>query len=260
MLPILFWILCTIVVFAMIKSLFASFYDIYSNKNISRILDGLLFVTVIIFQSILYNQQYKNIKDTSIFNLYIALPIVFIVLPIFAIITFFPELNIIGPFSNTFGYLLIVMGGVKNIYLSLLDNKGDNEKLITALTRNVSLVVNDMQVGDKFWENIANLINKKIFKNPSDNTLTSNRTRMQEKGSSTVIDPAAAVSSVLEAATPFTRGGGKETKTLSYNSSCVEGKACNAYKSLYRLLCLLKKKVFIFLIISFFDAFCFFYI
>ena len=88
------------------------------------------------------------------------------------------------------------MGGVRNIYLSLLNNnKGGNEKLITALTRNVSLVVNDMPVGESFWEKMKALIGQGIFKN------------IETK------------------------------KELLYNTNCEKDPICNAYKSLYRLIC-----------------------
>ena len=83
MLPVLIWILFTIILFAMVKLIIASLTDIYTNKYYSKIIDGLFFFTIVIVQSILYNQKYTNVKDTSIFNLYIALPIIFIILPHF---------------------------------------------------------------------------------------------------------------------------------------------------------------------------------
>lgn len=222
MLPVLMWILFTIILFAMVKSIIASLTDIYTNNYYSKIIDGLFFFTIVIVQSILYNQKYTNVKDTSIFNLYIALPIIFIILPIFAIITFLPQLNIIGPFSNTFGYLLIVMGGVRNIYLSLLNNnKSDNEKLITALTRNVSLVVNDMPVGEPFWTKMKTLIDKRIFK----------EVKLKDATSSVELPE---IKSKLHQ-----NGGanGSKQNNLSYNSKCEKDPICNAYKSLYRLIC-----------------------
>ena len=220
MLPVLMWILFTIILFAMVKSIIASLTDIYSNNYYSKIIDGLFFFTIVIVQSILYNQKYTNVKDTSIFNLYIALPIIFIILPIFAIIILLPQLNIIGPFSNTFGYLLIVMGGVRNIYLSLLNNnKGGNEKLIMALTRNVSLVVNDMPVGEPFWEKMKTLIGKRIFKKADIGNVTQEIELTKIKS------------------TQIGGANGSKQNNLSYNSKCEKDPICNAYKSLYRLIC-----------------------
>lgn len=248
MLPVLMWILFTIILFAMVKSIIASLTDIYTNNYYSKIIDGLFFFTIVIVQSILYNQKYTNVKDTSIFNLYIALPIIFIILPIFAIITFLPQLNIIGPFSNTFGYLLIVMGGVRNIYLSLLNNnKSGNEKLITALTRNVSLVVNDMPVGQPFWTKMDTLIKKEYFKKAKNADDAAPRSPLPPSPAPLGTETRNAFSEAfLTFFTRFGQFGGtrgsrdiNETSTegLSYNSSCAEGSVCNAYKSLYRLIC-----------------------
>ena len=172
MFPIFFIITIISVLFILVKCIIASGVDLYSKndkggkqgnrKIISIVIDSLFFVSVVITQIIMFVDLYPNIKDHSIFILYIVLPIILIVFPIYFIINFLPNLNIIGPFSNTFGYLFTVIGGIKNYYENILDTKNSNDKLEKLLSENATLVVNEMDV-KTFWTDI-NVLGNNGFK------------------------------------------------------------------------------------------------
>jgi hypothetical protein len=174
MFPIFFIITIISVSFILVKCIIATGLDLYSKndeggkqgngKIISIVIDSLFFISIAITQIIMFVDSYPNIKDHSIFILYIVLPIILIVFPIYFIINFLPNLNIIGPFSNTFGYLFTLIGGIKNYYERILNMENTDEKLKNLLSENATLIVNEMKV-TTFWEDISqNSNNNRYFK------------------------------------------------------------------------------------------------
>lgn len=111
--------------------------------------------TVMYFLLILTMQILVNIKNTE-YNcgsvkgspaiLWGVIPTFLIIAPVFIVLEFLPGLN--KPFSNTFGYAIAIMMGVKKKFRALMPtlNEETNESmpLINEIYNNPSLLVNEM--------------------------------------------------------------------------------------------------------------------
>ena len=135
--------------------------------QVKNIASYIYFALVIIVEYILqYNLTLEMCGEAQSSILYTALlPWVFIFGLIKIALTLFPSW--LGPFSNTFGYLVTQLMGIKDLFNNILKNPddmtrtSDNASLIVAIQdiyTDQSLIINKITTNnfDKFWEKMTN--------------------------------------------------------------------------------------------------------
>lgn len=127
-------------------------------------------VTIIYFGLVIIGQFFLNIATTrelcgtmqpSIAFFYTFIPWIFIFGSIFFVLSFFPGWKI--PFSNTFGYLITLLLGIKGLFHKMLETNTKN-KMLQNIYEDSSLLINEFTPKnfDTMWNKLqaSNILNK----------------------------------------------------------------------------------------------------
>lgn len=127
-------------------------------------------VTIIYFGLVIISQFFLNIITTreicgsmqpitALF--YTFIPWIFIFGSIFFVLSFFPGWKV--PFSNTFGYLVTLLLGIKGVFHNILESKTNN-KIIQNIYEDSSLLINEFTPGnfESMWSKLqsSNVLNR----------------------------------------------------------------------------------------------------
>ena len=139
-----------------------------NNNTLVKIVTILYFLLVITSQYFLNLFTTKELcgsiqPGTAFF--YTFIPWMFIFGSIFFVLTFFPGWKI--PFSNTFGYLITLLLGIRSTFHRILQPTTTNNKMIRNIYEDSSLLINEFTPGnfELMWNKLqsSNILNKDAF-------------------------------------------------------------------------------------------------